>query len=54
MKPEGTRDRILTAAEEAFAIHGFNGVSLRDVVKRADVNLAAVNYHFGFLAVFSG
>ncbi len=46
MKTPATQDRILHAAEEAFAVHGFNGVSLRDIVKRAKVNLAAVNYHF--------
>ncbi len=44
-----TRERILDASEVAFAVHGFNGVSLRDIVKRAGVNLAAVNYHFGDL-----
>lgn len=47
MKPSNTQERILDAAEEAFAVHGFNGVSLREIVKSAKVNLAAVNYHFG-------
>ncbi|KIQ96138.1 TetR family transcriptional regulator [Lysobacter sp. A03] len=42
-----TKDRILTAAEELFAQHGFSGTSLRQVTGRADVNIAAVNYHFG-------
>jgi AcrR family transcriptional regulator len=42
-----TKDRILGAAEELFAQFGFAGTSLRQVTSRADVNIAAVNYHFG-------
>lgn len=42
-----TKDRILGAAEELFAQYGFGGTSLRQVTSRADVNIAAVNYHFG-------
>ncbi len=42
-----TKDRILGAAEELFALHGFASTSLRQVTTRADVNIAAVNYHFG-------
>lgn len=42
-----TKDRILGAAEELFALQGFSGTSLREVTSRADVNIAAVNYHFG-------
>ena len=42
-----TKDRILGAAEELFAQQGFAGTSLREVTGRADVNIAAVNYHFG-------
>ncbi len=42
-----TKERILGAAEELFAQHGFAGTSLRQVTSRADVNIAAVNYHFG-------
>jgi AcrR family transcriptional regulator len=42
-----TKQRILTAAEILFARHGFAGASLRQVTSAANVNLAAVNYHFG-------
>lgn len=42
-----TKERIIGAAEELFAQHGFSGTSLRQVTSRADVNIAAVNYHFG-------
>lgn len=45
--PFSTKDRILGAAEELFAQHGFSGTSLRQVTSRAEVNIAAVNYHFG-------
>ena len=44
---ETTREKILQAAEFLYASNGFHGMSLRDVTLRADVNLAAVNYHFG-------
>ncbi len=42
-----TIDRILDAAESLFAEHGFAETSLRSITSKADVNLAAVNYHFG-------
>lgn len=45
--PFSTKQRILAAAEELFAQHGFAGASLRRVTAAAKVNLAAVNYHFG-------
>ncbi|PCI62495.1 MAG: TetR family transcriptional regulator [Gammaproteobacteria bacterium] len=42
-----TKNRILDAAEKLFADKGFNGTSLREITSLAEVNLAAVNYHFG-------
>ena len=42
-----TKEKLLDAAEELFADHGFASTSLRDITTEADVNLAAVNYHFG-------
>ena len=44
---QGTRERILSAAEALFAERGFDTVSLRDITGAADANVAAVNYHFG-------
>jgi AcrR family transcriptional regulator len=41
------RDRILDSAEALFAQAGFDGATLRQITKVAQVNLAAVNYHFG-------
>jgi len=42
-----TKEKILTATEHLLAEHGFEAVSLRDITNTADVNVAAVNYHFG-------
>src|SRR5690242_8449326 len=41
-----TKVRILDAAEKLFGMNGFEGTSLRDITSAADVNLAAINYHF--------
>ena len=45
--PGDTKERILDVAERLFAERGFDGVSMRDLTREAEVNLAAVNYHFG-------
>jgi AcrR family transcriptional regulator len=45
--PTVTKDRILDTAEALFLEHGFEATSLRTITAAADVNLAAVNYHFG-------
>jgi AcrR family transcriptional regulator len=42
-----TSDRIIKAASRVFAESGFQGASVRTIVARADVNQAAINYHFG-------
>lgn len=47
MAQSDTVTKILDAAEELFAEHGFAETSLRTITAKADVNLAAVNYHFG-------
>ena len=47
MASDQTRTAILNAAERLYADRGFGDVTLRDIVAAADVNLAAVNYHFG-------
>src|SRR5271169_2834335 len=41
-----TKSRILDAAENLFGRNGFDVTSLRDITAEAEVNLAAVNYHF--------
>jgi AcrR family transcriptional regulator len=42
-----SRERLLNAAEKLFADYGFNGVSVRQIVNAARVNLGAIPYHFG-------
>lgn len=51
------KQRILDAAEELFAAHGYDGVTLRQIAQQAGVDVALANYHFGkkralFEAVF--
>ncbi len=41
-----TKSKILDAAEKLFGAKGFEATSLRDITAEAQVNLAAVNYHF--------
>lgn len=45
--PTPTKNRILDAAETLFMEHGFEATSLRQITALAEVNLAAVSYHFG-------
>lgn len=45
--PAITRERILDATEQLLAEHGVAGTSVRAITTLADVNVAAVNYHFG-------
>jgi len=42
-----TKTRILDAAEALMLQHGADRTSLRMITTEADVNLAAINYHFG-------
>lgn len=41
-----TKKKILIAAAEEFAMKGYNGTTIRDICRRAKVNVALVNYHF--------
>ncbi|MDT8419404.1 MAG: TetR/AcrR family transcriptional regulator [Desulfuromonadales bacterium] len=57
MSQPDTKSRILDAAEQLFARHGFHNTSIRAITSEAGVNLASANYHFGskdalLLAVF--
>lgn len=44
---QGTRERLLEAAECLFAEHGYRGTSMRMVSQQASVNIASANYYFG-------
>jgi AcrR family transcriptional regulator len=41
-----TRERLLEAAGQVFAEAGFRAATVRDIVRKAGANVAAVNYHF--------
>jgi AcrR family transcriptional regulator len=41
-----TKEKLLDAAESLFASKSFEDVSIRELASAADVNVAAVNYHF--------
>ena len=55
--PSPKSERILDVAEELFALHGYDGVTLRQIATGAGVDVALASYHFGkkmdlFNAVF--
>jgi AcrR family transcriptional regulator len=41
-----TRERLLDAAGAVFAEHGFRQATVREICRRAEANIAAINYHF--------
>lgn len=41
-----TAERLLDAAEELFAEHGYSGVGMRALAEKAGVNLGAATYHY--------
>src|SRR5262245_14002501 len=42
-----TKQKILDTAERLFGEQGYAATSLRQVIGEAEVNIAAVHYHFG-------
>lgn len=44
---DATKARIIEAAAKLFAERGYAETTSKDICERADINLAAVNYHFG-------
>lgn len=38
---------ILQVAEKLFSEHGFDGTSVRDIAKEANINIAMISYYFG-------
>lgn len=41
-----TKQKIMQVATVLFADHGYDGTSIRDIAKLAEVNVASVNYYF--------
>ncbi len=46
-RKESAQDRILDAAEELLARHGFYGVTIRQVAQHAGVDTALLHYYYG-------
>jgi AcrR family transcriptional regulator len=44
--PDDTQERLLEAAGQVFAEKGYEGATVREICRRAEVNIAAVNYYF--------
>ncbi|MGO4888732.1 forespore capture DNA-binding protein RefZ [Anaerobacillus sp. MEB173] len=42
-----TKQKVVDAAVALFNVQGYNGTSIREIAKRADVNPALVSYYFG-------
>lgn len=45
-KIDDTKARLIEAAGEVFAQHGFRSATVREICRHAGTNVAAVNYHF--------
>ena len=45
-KEKSTREKILEVAARLFGEVGYHKTSIREIAKQAEVNLAAINYHF--------
>ena len=42
-----TRDALITAGTDLFARHGFEGTRVEQIARKARINKAMINYHFG-------
>ena len=45
--PKDPADRISDAARELFGNFGYDGVSVRDIARRAEVTIGSISYYFG-------
>lgn len=44
---QNTEQKIFTVATELFANNGFDGTSIREICKKADINISMISYYFG-------
>lgn len=44
---DNSKQKIIAVATKLFAQKGFDGVSIRDICKQADVNISMISYYFG-------
>lgn len=47
MEKASKKEHILIAAETLFADKGYEATSIRDIARRANVNIAMISYYFG-------
>lgn len=45
-REDSTKTRLIRAAGEVFARDGFRSATVREICRRADAHLGAINYHF--------
>ena len=45
--PENSKQKILSTATKLFAKKGFDAVSIREICKKANVNICMISYYFG-------
>lgn len=46
MKNNETKQKVMNAASRLFFSKGYHGTSVRDIAKRASVNVSLINYYF--------
>lgn len=44
---DNSKQKIIAVATKLFAQKGFDGVSIRDICKQADINISMISYYFG-------
>lgn len=44
---QNTEEKILNVAAELFARKGFDGVSIREICRSANINISMISYYFG-------
>lgn len=44
---KATRENILEQAARAFSLNGYKETNIRDILRKANANVAAINYYFG-------
>ncbi|MDL4841347.1 forespore capture DNA-binding protein RefZ [Aquibacillus rhizosphaerae] len=46
MKKNETKQKVMDAACHLFYVKGYHGASVRDIAKKANVNVSLINYYF--------
>jgi AcrR family transcriptional regulator len=46
IQSDDTKARLIMAAGEEFALHGYRDATVRDICRRAGAHVGSVNYHF--------